>query len=118
MDASVDDIWFLNRTLALVRARPRFFEWLRSLPDDEGEPLSDPRPTGYLIPEADSEEEAWAWLEAEWATLFEMELEGWVIDPALWPEGRSWTLFREWFEVELVDLVWDLVDAPLSSQAP
>lgn len=27
-------------------------------------------------------------------------------------------VFREWFELELIDLIWDLVDEPLSSDPP
>jgi len=45
--------------------------------------------------------------------LFEAELEEWYPDPALWPEDRSYPVFRDWFDVECHTVLLDTVGAPL-----
>lgn len=72
----------------------------------------------YLLPEFDVIQDSWDWIEANCGLIFEMELNGWYTDESLWPADRSWSAFRGWCDLEFVDLAWDLVDAPLSSDAP
>ena len=40
--------------------------------------------------------------------IFEAELEGWWTDEAGWPANRNPHIFRDWFDVTLCDLAWDL----------
>lgn len=42
----------------------------------------------------------------------------WYTDPSLWPAERDWETFKGCFDVEFIDIAWDLVDAPLSSDPP
>ena len=44
-----------------------------------------------------------------------MALSEWDTDEAAWPAVRDWAMLSEWFQFEFVDLVWDLVDEPLTS---
>lgn len=48
------------------------------------------------------------WLKRNYAALFEMELEDWYTDPALWPQQRSYQLFQEWFEPECHTVIIDM----------
>jgi len=114
------EVWFLNRTVVVVRHREAFRNWARNV--DEGAAGAYDAEGGwteaYLIPEFEEEQDAWAWLRSEFQVIFEMQLGSWWDDPEGWPEVRSWELFQEWFDVELVGTAWDLVDGPLSSAPP
>ncbi len=106
----------MNRSILVVRPGAPFRRWLAERYEEE-EP--DPfQPTAYLIPSCETEEECWEWLEVHFDTVFTMELDAWYTDPSGWPDERSWEQFLEWFDLELIDLAWDLVDEPLSSSPP
>ena len=65
--------------------------------------------TVYLIDDTagDDPESLERWLKRNYADLFEMELEEWYTDPALWPQVRTYRLFREWFDPECHTVVID-----------
>ncbi|TVP60404.1 MAG: hypothetical protein EA351_00670 [Gemmatimonadales bacterium] len=106
--------------MVVVRACQPFEDWAKGI-DEEAPTAYDSSgkwSNAYLIPEFNTEEDAWEWLEANCGMLFELELDSWYTDPEAWPEDRSWNAFREWFDVELIEMAWDLVDEPLSSEPP
>ena len=116
MDNSGSQIWFLNRGLVILRPKEPFIQWM--LQSDPGN--SPPRDeltqsSTYLIPEFQSEQESWDWIQANSSLLFEIALNEWDGDESTWPTVRDWVTLNEWFQVEFVDLVWDLVDEPLTS---
>lgn len=108
----------LNRFALIVRSGPPFIEWAAGA---FGEPVSEVEEelagigsSVYLLPEssaADAEDPGL--LRAHWRAIFKAELEGWCTDKSTWPKNLSEALFREWFRVELVTLVYDLGKAPL-----
>ena len=57
--------------------------------------------TALLIPEFDDNEQARNYIEANWRIVFEMQLNGWYTDPAMWPKKRNLSIFRQWFDVEI-----------------
>jgi hypothetical protein len=113
-------IWFLNRGVLVVRPRQPFVDWICSFED--GDPV-DPADAweavnSFLVPEFDEPEETLEWIHGNVDTVFEIMLNDWITEPESWPEDRGWSAFEEWFEFEYVDLAWDLVDEPLSSEPP
>lgn len=119
-EAEGREIWFLNRDILVVRPAEPFIAWAQGL--DEQETL-DPEgvraaSNAFLIPEFEDEEETWTWIEENCATVFEYMLHDWSLDPEEWPADRSWSVFQDWFSFEHVPMAWDLVDEPLSSEAP
>ena len=113
-------IWFLNRGVLVVRPRQPFVDWVCSFEDDGPVDPDDARDSvnSFLVPEFDDPEETLAWVQAHIETVFEIMLNDWVMDSAEWPEDRGWDAFEAWFDFEYIDLAWDLVDEPLSSDAP
>lgn len=113
-------IWFLNRGVLVVRPRQPFIDWICSV--EAGEPV-DPEDVwtsvnSFLVPEFDDPDETLEWIQGNVDTVFEIMLNDWITEPESWPADRDWTAFEKWFEFEYVDLAWDLVDEPLSSEAP
>ncbi len=113
-------IWFLNRGVLVVRPRQPFVDWICSFED--GDPV-DPEDAweavnAFLVPEFDEPEETLEWIHGNVDTVFDIMLNDWVTEQESWPTDRGWSAFEEWFEFEYVDLAWDLVDEPLSSEPP
>jgi hypothetical protein len=75
-------------------------------------------PDAFLIPQFDYRDDSWAWVRDNYDDMFEIKLEGWYTDPAIWPSDRSWESFLEWFDLEMLGPAWDLLDEPLSSEPP
>lgn len=114
------EVWFLNRDLLVVRPKGPYLEWANSVLEDDPITIEEAGlwADAFLLPECETEEEALVWLEENCDVVFEMMLRDWALDPELWPEDRGWGAFQRWFAFERVETVWDLVDAPLSSDPP
>jgi hypothetical protein len=109
----------INRAAAIIKPKQPFVDWLNSLPDDDRvytlEELSEDNLT-FLIPEADSPEEAMGYIRKKYNLIFEWELWGWVTAEEWWPAKRDWKVFKEWFEIEINSEVFDLVDRAVEKE--
>ena len=68
--------------------------------------------TVYLVSDEDGDgiDAAKEWVKENYKTLFESELDGWYTDSELWPEKRTFKLFKEWFDVECHSVLVDTVE--------
>ena len=105
----------INRCLVIVRPKQPFLDWVQSVDYDAELTLEEIRedPTAYLVPEYELNSEQSQILEWGYDLMFEQELSSWYTDPKLWPPDRNLEMFLQWFEVEFLSLIFDLVDAPL-----
>ena len=101
----------INRVAAIVTPRTPFFEWSRSVLGDEAAPC-DPTQcrTAFLIPEAKSGDHA---LKSVYPGIFDEMLLSEVNAPELWPKDRGLRVFRKWFDVETIDMVFDTAKGDL-----
>jgi hypothetical protein len=107
----------INRGAILLRYKEPAVRWIH-----EADPCPDEVPMTleevnrerivYLVSEddADGDDAVESWVRLNFELLFENELEGWYTDPDLWPQDRSYELFREWFSVECHSMLVDTVD--------
>ncbi len=106
----------INRTVVLLMPREPFLEWLNDADPTEvpltPEDLRDDNNV-FLIPQFNDGPDSMKWIEKHWSVLFEHMLLEWMVDEAMWPENRTLEMFRDWFEVEIHTMVWDLSDEPL-----
>ena len=108
-----DRVPTINRIATVVEPRKPYFDWARGLDNDEPgiDVMTREQLTSvYLIRESDNSERM---LRRQWDWMFEEKLFSWCRDSTLWPRKRTYKVFREWFDVRLVDLVFDLADAPI-----
>jgi len=114
------DIPTVNRAALLITPKQPYADWANQLPDrSEGEiaqlhtpeSMSD-EPAVYLIPEPPAHDN-YKYVNKNWAELFEMQLEGWYLDPDAWPTNRTKKMFDEWFDIKVSSLVLDLGDGPI-----
>lgn len=104
----------LNRSAVLFLYREPFTQWASALPDHEGGPITpeelNGEPVVYLVPEYESDEEFFVWLEKNYKGLWNKFLMGWTSDKSVWPETRTLEAFVVWFQPVLLSLVYDLSD--------
>ena len=105
----------LNRSVATVRVKEPFFQWVKSLPDpaDVSKDIINHDNTAYLLPNLEYGFEEEELLEQFYDLIFEEQLNGWCTDKNTWPKNRDLESFKKWFDVEFHSVVLDLVDAPL-----
>lgn len=97
-----------NRAVLIVRPKQPYVDWAAQLDDSGVVPDSEGDETVYLIPEFESDTEAWEILEGLYAEVFARELECWCTDESAWPKNRSFAMFEEWFDIEYHSIVEDL----------
>jgi hypothetical protein len=105
----------INRAALLLTYKKPAFRWVNApKPGDPNPELPEESVntdrTVYLIPEdaAASSVELEKWLQKNYSMIFENELFEWYVDETLWPENRSYAVFKEWFEVECHTVIEDL----------
>jgi len=104
----------LNRMGIIVRRRQPYVDWANSF--DDGVPQFDSAehsPNVYLINEVRDPRNVRQALQRWWREIFEEELSAWIRDPDDWPEHLTLSLFLQWFEVEIVEIVSDLGTDPI-----
>jgi len=110
----------VNRSIALIRPKAPFLDWLQHLPGDLAEQVELDALTrdcnALLIPAADDYESAIDFVLQHYRILFQAELADWCDDEQYWPDLLSPALFLEWFEVEIHSVLTDMVDTPLERE--
>ena len=102
----------INRAALIVRPKQPYVDWANSM--DDGGPKADLRqlreePSIYLVESIDFPEDFDLAVEDTWEWIFREQLNGWMRDPDLWPEGLTRVMFLEWFDCELSTMVWDML---------
>lgn len=105
-------MYTVNRHVALVRPKQPFLDWLLSVPDPKSLKITleelRSNDTAFLIPDFETLEAAFNYVEKNYETIFIDHLFEWYSDGSLWPEKRDLATFREWFDVEIHDMIIDL----------
>ncbi len=111
----------LNRTaVTIVGAKP-FLEWTRQTESDANRgTLTVARAktygTAFLLPELESEIAIQEWIEDNAQWLFEFQLSSWTEEESTWPPVRDLKTFREWFRIDVHNIVVDAADSDLEGE--
>src|SRR5947209_18551516 len=105
----------VNRGVVVIKPRQPFLDWANSLPDPTPATLESLREDciAVLVPDMNDERSVDIYMRRLYRDLFEMHLEGWYTDEALWPQKRTYKTFCEWFDVEYHSMVYDGTKRPL-----
>ena len=105
----------LDRSILILRPTEFCLDWINQLPLFESEPISleeaQDDSTAVLVPLFEEDEELMDYLESIYDEIFEAELSAWCDDENTWPRERTFTLFTEWFDIEICQLVFDTEDS-------
>ncbi len=102
----------VNRFVAIIKPKQPFLDWLESQPDWDLDTTLEKLRTEcnvLLIREYDSVEQAMRYIERNHRYIFELHLFEWYTDESMWPEKRTLSVFRKWFDVEIYSMVYDMV---------
>ena len=72
--------------------------------------------SAYLLPEFELEEDVQEWIEENASWLFEFQLAAWTDDESTWPPVRDLKTFREWFRVDIHNVVVDVADDDIEGE--
>ena len=107
----------LNRSAVSIRPAQPFIDWAAGLEGPTVVPSLDDEPTVYLVPPFDDEAQGLEVLEEAYPVLFERELFGWYEDETCWPADRDFTMFRAWFQIELLPILEDVCEGPIVDES-
>lgn len=105
----------VNRVAIVVAPREPYLAWAQSL---EGDLTIDELPrddwaTVYLVDVHGDRVDRTAILRRHWQAIFDEQLFSWSQDQRVWPKKRTFRMFLEWFDVRVVEMVFDLGRAML-----
>ena len=105
----------INRSVGILKPKAPFYEWLESLPDPTSiDPAEYEEHTSiFLLPAYEMLDERGEIEKQFFDLMFENALNDWWLDESDWPKKRSLEMFREWFDLQILDGITDLVDAPI-----
>lgn len=100
-------------TAVVLRPKPAFLEWVRSVrpPDEEVEGAMDS--VVVLAPELPRQAQLSSWVEQHHEEIFARQLGVWTEDESRWPEELSFEALCAWFDIEMAAGVDDLRHRPL-----
>lgn len=104
----------VNRSALIVKPKQPFLDWVNSVePTSPNITLRDVQdePTIYLVPEIDSD--VAPILKVVYKQIFVDQLAAWFTDKECWPQDRSLSVFRQWFDWQSHSMVVDVTDEPL-----
>jgi hypothetical protein len=111
----------VNRTaVSVVPAKP-YVDWtLENEGDINKGTLTVARAKTYgtvvLLPELELEEDVQEWVEENASWLFEFQLSAWTDDESAWPASRDLKTFREWFRIDIHNVVVDVGDDDIEGE--
>jgi len=111
----------INRTAISVVGGQPYVDWTRHHAGDgssEAVTVARAKPFGaaVLLPEFEFEEDVQEWVEDNWSWLFELQLDAWTSDQSSWPAERDLRMFREWFRVDIHNIVVDAAEGDIEGE--
>ena len=101
---------YINRIAIILKPLQPFFDWCSNLYPDETDDMKEINT--YLI--NDDVENVEDWLKKKFDKLFMLELESWHANKKEWPQRRNYKMFKQWFQVDISPLIFDLEKEPVS----
>jgi len=102
---------YINRYAIVVKPLKPFADWLFNLYPEDGFPEFI-ECSIYLINDEIADLEVW--LKKKFDKFFMLELEAWNTNKKEWPQKRTYKMFKQWFQVELSTMVFDMEKHPVS----
>jgi hypothetical protein len=114
-NAIMDDAGVVNRIAVIIRPKQKLIDWVNNLYPGEPISLDEIELSIYLIDaeEEHSEEAFESHFKKRFDRYFQLELENWHTDKKKWPQKRTYKMFREWFDVQVSGMVYDMEKTPI-----
>ena len=111
----------INRTAVTVVGDRPYLEWTKKTDADFNRgSLTVARAktfgSAFLLPELELEEDIQEWVEENAVMLFDFQLSAWTDDESTWPATRDLAMFRQWFRVDIHNVVIDVGDDDIEGE--
>ena len=111
----------VNRTAVTVVGAKPFIDWTRNTDADVNKgamTVARAKTFGsaFLLPEFELEEDVQEWVEENASWLFEFQLAAWTDDETTWPATRDLNTFRDWFRIDIHNVVVDVADDDIEGE--
>ena len=103
----------IDRNGIAIRLKKPFFDWANYINATSEPVYSHWEGTIYLIRCRETAEELETWLNENYDLIFRNQLEEWETDEKMWPQKRDINLFKEWFDYQWHQMVYNLEETPL-----
>ena len=98
-----------NRSVVNIYPTKIYLDWLNYIRgSDVCIGISDIEPISFLIKDFDDNSEFENWMANNFQLMFEIRLNYSCIDKSLWPEDRTFYVFKKWFDVRFSNLILDM----------
>src|SRR5688572_8303252 len=96
----------VHRSAVVIKIKQPFLDWL--FYHDNETNIDDTAKEGevYLLPDFETTGEMEKWIEKNFDSLFTDLLNGWYTDKTMWPQNRTFKMFREWVSYSLHTMIW------------
>ncbi|MEY2921463.1 MAG: hypothetical protein RL108_72 [Bacteroidota bacterium] len=103
-----------NRCAVRIEPNKLFIDWLKYITDDDVYLKLESLPaTTFLIKDVEEEPKFDKWLKNNYSSIFEIKLNSYCIEPELWPQDRSFRVFKLWFNIGFSDMILNLEKGPI-----
>lgn len=112
-------MYLINRAVVIVKPKQPVLDWLNQMPNPLGDRTLDwirRDCTVFLIPEPTDQDEAQEFIQEIYGKIFDLELNSWYTNEALWPRERNFEMFLEWFDVEVHSMVIDSLEDEIEAE--
>ena len=69
--------------------------------------------TTYLIRDLEENQLLESWLKKNYDVIFDIQLNNYCTDESAWPKKRTYSVFKEWFNIGFSDMIIDLENGPI-----
>lgn len=101
---------YINRNAIILKPLQPFKDWNNNLYPDEGDPEIH-ESNVYLVNEDINDLEVW--LKKKFDKFFKLELNDWHTNKKEWPQRRNYKMFKQWFQVDVSTMIYDLEKKPV-----
>ena len=111
----------INRTAVTIVGAQPYLDWTRQKDADVNRGMltvarAKTFGSAFLLPELELEEDVQEWVEENATWLFEFQLAAWTEDESSWPVTRDLKTFRQWFRIDVHNVVVDVADDALEGE--
>ncbi|MBE0424509.1 MAG: hypothetical protein IBX66_11315 [Lutibacter sp.] len=102
---------YINRHGIVVKPLKPFADWVFNIyPEDRYPEFIESKI--YLV--NDEIDDLETWLKKKFDKFFMLELDAWNTNKKEWPQKRTYKMFKQWFQVELSTMIYDIEKEPVS----
>lgn len=104
----------INRSALVIKPKKPLIDWLNNI--ENSQKLSDiiDDTEIYLLPDFEEPRQMETWLKKNYDLIFSDQLNNWYTDESIWPQNRTYKLFKDWFDYTLHSMILDTLDSSIT----